>query len=99
MPLMSTIGTSELRWIARFGGHLELLALIVGADIARRFDPHPLGRVLDLLLVEDEADVALLVERREREHRDQHADRARQRDLGPADEPVVARCPAPPSAA
>ena len=56
----------------------------------RRFDPHPLGRVLDLFLVEDEADVAILVERREREHGDQHADRARQDDLRPAHEPVVA---------
>ena len=31
-----------------------------------------------------------LLERREREDGEQHADRARQRDLGPADEPVVA---------
>ena len=30
-----------------------------------------------------------LVERREREEGDQHADRARQRDLGAADQPVV----------
>src|SRR6185295_1776187 len=51
--------------------------------------PHPLGRVLDLLLDEYEADVAMLVERGDREHRDQHTDRARQGDLCEPDDTVV----------
>ena len=71
------------------GGDLKLLALIVGPDVARGLDPHPLGRVLDLLLVEDEADVAMVVERREHEDRDQHPDGARQQDLGPAHDAVM----------
>ena len=54
-------------------GHHELLALVVGASVARRLDPHPLLRALHLLLVEDEADVAFPVQRREREHRQQCA--------------------------
>ena len=57
---MSTSGTSELRWMRAVRGHHEHLPLVVGAGVARRLDPHPLGRILDLFLVEDEADVALL---------------------------------------
>ena len=69
--------------------HGELLALVVRTRVTRLLDPHSLGRALDLLLVEDEADVAFLVERRDGKDRDEHTDRAGKHDLGPFDQPIV----------
>ena len=66
-----------------------MLALVVRTDIARLFGPHAFRRVLHLLLVENEAHIALLFEWRERKHDDQDANRTGQKNLRPADQPVV----------
>ena len=59
-------------------------------QLARGLDPHPLLRRVDLILVEDETDVAALVEGGKREHQYEHDDKDRQDKLRRPHEPVVA---------
>ncbi len=72
------------------GPDRELLPFVVGTGVAGGLDSHPFGRALHFLLVQDEAHVALLVERGERQEGHEHADRGGERDLGPPDQPVMA---------
>ena len=69
--------------------HHELLAFIVGPGVARGLDSHALWRALNLFLVEDEADVTLLLERRERENREQYSNGTGQEDLCPTNKLVM----------
>src|SRR5690348_3740114 len=71
------------------GDDRELLPLVVGAGVMRLLHSQLLGRIRDLLLVEDEADVALLAERGDGEDRDQRPDGTWKQDLGPSHQPVV----------
>ena len=63
------------------GDDQELLSAIVFPDIARLLDPHPLRSILHLVLVENEADVSAIVERRHGQEGDDDPDRAGEGDL------------------
>ena len=65
MPSIVTTG-HVARWLHRaVGDDLELLPPCCPRRYSAPLDPHPLLRLVDLVLVEDEADVAALVERRD----------------------------------
>ena len=64
----------------RAGMEMEGPALGIVAAIFGRVDAQPLGRDVDLVLVEHEADVAAHHQRRHHQERAEHADPHRQHD-------------------
>ena len=71
------------------GVDFERLALVVSAGVARLFDPHPLARLVGLVLVEQEADFGLLAERGDGEEQQQRKADHRQAQLEQPHEPVM----------